>query len=244
MNIIFHKPNSLSDPTLKQEGVWNACTYERCIAQESLSDFHTHICVADTIHMLQKHVRSAVKTSTAKRIMTEWNTMRTHAMSSWLGLKAENNPNVLVDNQVVTGRTLYKDHFSMYRVLGWMTLTDRRWQQLVRFSMLDLIFPCFWGNLTPPVSSLSCSNPPRTKEVRVLEWRGNVFLMLGRRTVQWCMRTHFWPRIQRQACVLSSWLFVWTEKLKHMNYMFGPGAFSTYYRTFDETVCEPQIILK
>lgn len=156
--------------------------------------------------MLQKHVRSAVKTSTAKRIMTEWNTMRTRAMSSWPVLKAENNPNVLVDNQVVTGRTLYKDHFSMYRVLGWMTLTDRRWRHFVTFSRLDLISPCFWGNFTPLVSTLSYINPPCMKELRVLELRGNVFLMLGRRTVQWCMWKRSCPHIQRQS--LLWWMLV------------------------------------
>lgn len=198
--------NSLSDWRLKQEGVWNACVYERYIAEESLSNFHTHICVADTIHMLQKHVRSAVKMSMAKRIMTEWNTMRTRAMSSWPVLKAENNPNVLVDNQVVTGRTLYKDHFSMYCVLGWMTLTDRRWRHFVTFSMLDLISPCFWGNFTPLVSTLSYINPPCMKELRVLELRGNVFLMLGRRTVRWCMWKRSCPHIQRQS--LRWWMLV------------------------------------
>lgn len=176
--------------------------------------------------MLQKHVRSAVKMSTAKGIMTEWNTMRTRAMSSWPALKAENNPNVLVDNQVVTGRTLYKDHFSMYRVLGRMTLTDRRWRHLVMFSMLDLIFPCFWGNFTP-------WSPLWATLIRLI-WKSSEFW-----NCEECF-PHAWQKngtvmhvktflpsypetghALMDACVLSSLLFVWIERMENMKYMFG-----------------------
>lgn len=173
--------------------------------------------------MLQKHVRSAVKTSTAKRIMTERNTMKTHAMSSWPVLKAENNPNVLVDDQVVTGRTLYKDHFSVYRVSGRMTLTDRRWRQLVMFSMLDLIFPCFWGNLTP-------WSPLWAALIRLVQKRSESWnceemffsCLAGERYSDACehalgLVSRDRPHALTDACVLSSLLFV--ERLKHMNYM-------------------------
>lgn len=238
--------NSLSDWRLKQEGVWNACVYERYIAEESLSNFHTHICVADTIHMLQKHVRSAVKTSTAKRIMTEWNTMRTRAMSSWPVLKAENNPNVLVDNQVVTGRTLYKDHFSMYRVLGWMTLTDRRWRHFVTFSMLDLISPCFWGNFTP--------RSPLWATLIRLAWKSSEFwnceemffsCLAGERYSDACenvlaLISRDSPCADGCLCPLILAVCLKWEDGEYEVYVWTWGVLNTtqYCRIFDETVCK------
>lgn len=114
----------------------------------------------------------------------------------------------------------------MYRVLGRMTLTDRRWRHLVMFSMLDLIFPCFWGNFTP-------WSPLWATLIRLI-WKSSEFW-----NCEECF-PHAWQKngtvmhvktflpsypetghALMDACVLSSLLFVWIERMENMKYMFG-----------------------